>query len=62
MYFKNDRTCGYNEVARKKADLRKGLISWWLAEREIVNGKGDVNNNVSNMAIHGVRPVIFLKK
>jgi len=62
MYFKEKRICGYNKLAGEKANLRNGLISWWLKEDEIVNGKGDVNTTVSTSSCHGIRGVITVKK
>lgn len=62
MFLKEKRICGYNKVAGDKANLRNGLISWWLKENEVVNGKGDVNTTVSTSSCHGIRPVITVKK
>lgn len=62
MYYKEKRICGYNKLAGSKANLRNGLISWWLKEDEIVNGKGDLNTTVSTASCHGIRPVITVKK
>ena len=62
MYYKEKRLCGYNKLASSKALLRNGLISWWVKDDKVVNGKGDVIQSTAIYSSHGIRPVITVKK
>ena len=63
FFRKEKRVCEFTKLAGDKANFRLGKISWWIADGdESVNGSGNFSENNSYNLVHGIRPVIKIKK
>lgn len=63
MFKKTSRISDYTKKAFDKAQKRNGLISWWIEDGfETVNTSGNMNLCSSESAVHGIKPVIKIRK